>query len=550
MERQSVFRSEAMRCAVYCRKSSEEGLEQEFNSLHAQREACASYIASQKHEGWELLPEEYNDGGFSGGNMKRPALTQLLADINAKKIDVVVVYKIDRMSRSIADFMKMVESFEKHSVAFVSVTQNFNTENSMGKLMLNILLSFAQFEREVTGERIRDKIAASKKKGMWMGGLCPIGYDVLEKKMLVNEEGAKTVHYIYERYLELKSVHLLKRDIDEKGLRTKIRVNETEKRSGGKCFSKGHLYRILQNRLYLGEIEHKGNVYDGEHESIIERDVFDNVQKQIEQNRVKKLGSVAAKSPCILSGKIFDDKGNQMSPKHAGTHKKSYRYYTSQAIIKGRNKEAGSLPNIPAHEIEQVVRTEIHTFLSDSNKLQPYLTAEAIERQNELLLWAAKLRFESTERERIFFQLVLDKIVVSKHSVEISLKSRTLVDLLKGEEVSSGEDDGESIILNREIELAQVRDGSKVIAGTISKGCNMYLVKAIAQSFLWHEQIISGEVRSQQEIMKREDMKSDGYVRKIMGLRFLPPHVIESILGGTHKRDWTLSSLLTSGSNR
>src|SRR5262245_50286554 len=255
-----------LRCAIYTRKSTEEGLEQDFNSLDAQREACAAFIASQKHEGWIMLPTRYDDGGYSGGTLERPALQRLLADISGSKADVVVVYKIDRLTRSLLDFAKIVEVFDAHSVSFVSVTQAFNTATSMGRLTLNVLLSFAQFEREVTGERIRDKIAASKKKGMWMGGYPPLGYDVKDRKLVINEAEAETVRYIFQRYQEFGSVRLLKEHLDATRIVSKRRIAPDGHSYGGKPMTRGALYHTLQNRLYRGEIVHKAQAYPGEHE--------------------------------------------------------------------------------------------------------------------------------------------------------------------------------------------------------------------------------------------------------------------------------------------
>ena len=275
-----------LRCAIYTRKSSEEGLEQDFNSLDAQREACEAFIASQKREGWLPVSEMYDDGGFSGATTERPAFQRLLSDVSAGKIDVVVVYKVDRLTRSLSDFAKIVDIFDKHTVSFVSVTQQFNTTSSMGRLTLNILLSFAQFEREVTGERIRDKIAASKKKGLWMGGLPSLGYDIKDRKLVVNEEEAKTVRYIFRRYVELKSVRLLKADLDGLGIVSKTRVASDGSRYGEKPLARGALYLMLQNRIYRGEIVHKDKSYPGEHEAIIDETLWNTVQAILTENRV------------------------------------------------------------------------------------------------------------------------------------------------------------------------------------------------------------------------------------------------------------------------
>ena len=277
-----------VRCAIYTRKSSEEGLEQDFNSLHAQREACAAYILSQASEGWSLLPDEYDDGGLSGGTLERPALQRLLDDISAGKIDIVVVYKVDRLTRSLLDFAKLVETMDKAEVSFVSVTQSFNTTNSMGRLTLNMLLSFAQFEREVTAERIRDKIAASKAKGMWMGGNPPLGYKPERRTLAVVEEHAELIRDIYSRYLEIGNVRLLKQQLDDEGMLVPERFTSTGRRMGGAPFTRGQIYKILSNSIYAGRIEHKGEVYDGQHDAIIDHELWDAVQTKMEENRQGK----------------------------------------------------------------------------------------------------------------------------------------------------------------------------------------------------------------------------------------------------------------------
>jgi len=269
------------RCAVYTRKSSEEGLEQDFNSLHAQREACEAFIRSQRGEGWRLIETAYDDGGLSGGTLDRPALQHLFADIAQHRVDTVVVYKVDRLTRSLMDFAKIVELFDRHRVSFVAVTQQFNTTTSMGRLTLNILLSFAQFEREVIGERVRDKIAASKKKGMWMGGVAPLGYAIEHRKLVVLPSEAGTVRRIFDRYRELGSVRLLKQELDKQGIRSKRRADRNGALSGGQLFSRGALYALLSNPIYIGEIAHKGARYPGQHEAVLEREIWDGVQAQL-----------------------------------------------------------------------------------------------------------------------------------------------------------------------------------------------------------------------------------------------------------------------------
>jgi DNA invertase Pin-like site-specific DNA recombinase len=351
----------AIGCAIYTRKSSEEGLEQEFNSLDAQREACEAFILSQKHEGWTALSEMYDDGGISGGTMERPALTRLLADIAAGKIDTVVVYKVDRLTRSLGDFAKIVEVFDTAGVSFVSVTQQFNTTSSMGRLTLNMLLSFAQFEREVTGERIRDKIAVSKQKGMWMGGLPPLGYDVQDRKLVVNEAEAEAVRHVYRRYVELGSVRALKEALDRDGIVSKSRVDRFERQTGGKPLARGALYLMLQNRIYRGEIVHKEQSYPGQHAAILDEELWDAVQALLAANRVARKTGTKATAPSLLAGLIYDDVGERMTPTHANKKGTRYRYYVSQNLItRGRSTGSDSGRRIPAGDIEALVADRPH----------------------------------------------------------------------------------------------------------------------------------------------------------------------------------------------
>src|ERR1700686_1663664 len=303
-----------LRCAVYTRKSSEEGLEQEFNSLHAQRDACEAFIRSQRHEGWVCLPQAYDDGGFSGGTLDRPALQRLLTDLAEGKVDVVVTYKIDRLTRSLADFAKMVEVFDARGVSFVAVTQQFNTTTSMGRLSLNVLLSFAQFEREVTGERIRDKIAASKKKGMWMGGMPPLGYRVRDHKLVIVPDEADTVRHIFRRYLALGSGRLLRDELQVQGVVSKQWTSSSGRSWGGKPIARGALYLMLQNRIYHGEIVHKDKHYPGEHEAIIEPQLWDAVLARLAANAGERSAGGRAKHPSLLAGLLVDAQGNRMTP--------------------------------------------------------------------------------------------------------------------------------------------------------------------------------------------------------------------------------------------
>jgi len=343
-----------LRCAIYTRVSSDQRLEQDFNSLDAQREAAEAYIKSQSHEGWRLRRHRYDDGGFSGGSMDRPALSRLLADIRTGCIDVVVVYKVDRLTRSLADFAKLVELFDSQSVSFVSVTQSFNTTSSMGRLTLNVLLSFAQFEREVTGERIRDKIGASKRKGLWMGGVVPMGYRVDNRKLVIDKEEAATVKNIFQRYLALRSITKLQAELRLAGVRTRTRVLASGRILGNVHLTNGPLAYILRNRMYLGEINHRGKSFPAEHEPIIEREVFDAVQNILSE-KPDRHDRGYNRSDALLGGLLFDDRGNRMSPSHALKNGVRYNYYVSTPAIQGRKQDSGTVSRVPASAIEEAV---------------------------------------------------------------------------------------------------------------------------------------------------------------------------------------------------
>lgn len=356
-------RPRVLRCAIYTRKSTEDGLEQEFNSLDAQREACAAYILSQRHEGWALVPEHYDDGGFSGGTMDRPGLQQLLAEVEAGKVDIIVVYKVDRLTRALSDFAKIVDVLDAKGASFVSITQAFNTTTSMGRLTLNVLLSFAQFEREVTGERIRDKIAASKKKGIWMGGTVPLGYDVRDRRLVVNPAEAEMVRHIFGQYLELGSVRDVVTLLGMEGWRTKVQIRASGPHRGGVAFGRGGVLHLLKNRIYLGEIVHKSVSYPGEHEPIVPKGLWDVVQAKLATRDHAGDRAMRSRSPSLLVGLLHDGLGRRMSPSHANKQGKRYRYY----ITHEQQRADRSQPTwrVPAHELEQMVINNLRGFLCD-----------------------------------------------------------------------------------------------------------------------------------------------------------------------------------------
>ena len=417
-----------LRCSVYTRKSSEEGLEQEFNSLDAQRESCEAYIASQRAEGWILVRDRYDDGGFSGGNLERPALKRLLADIEIGTIDIVVVYKIDRLSRALMDFSKLVEVFDRNSVTFVSVTQSFNTTTSMGRLTLNILLSFAQFEREVIGERIRDKVAASRRKGMWMGGWTPLGYDVKERKLIVNESEAATVRMIFERFTKIGSTTELVRSLRAEGVKGK----------NGRLVDKGYLYQLLKNRVYIGDAVHKGTAYPGEHHAIVSRQLWDRVHGILSENARTRAQHTRAQTPALLKGLIFGPTGRAMTPTHTRKRGKIYRYYVSTDVLK-TDANACPVRRVPAAEIESAVIEQVRGLLHSPEIIVRTWRAarKSIDGLTEADVRAALLRLDPlwnvlfpAEQARVV-QLLVERVDISTDGADIRLRTEGLSNLVE-----------------------------------------------------------------------------------------------------------------------
>ena len=414
-----------LRCAIYTRKSSEEGLDMEFNSLDAQREACDAYIASQRSEGWAAIREPYDDGGVSGGTLDRPALQRLLADVEAGLIDVIVVYKIDRLSRSLMDFARLVEIFDRNQVTFVSVTQSFNTTTSMGRLTLNILLSFAQFEREVIGERIRDKFAASRKRGMWMGGYVPLGYDVRDRKLIINEAEAATVRMIFKRFVAIGSATKLAKALVAEGVRTK----------SGRPVDKGYIYRLLNSRVYLGEATHKDASYPGEHVAIIDRSLWDKVHSILQTSPRLRAANARARTPALLKGLIFTETGCAMTPAFTKKGTRQYRYYVSMDVIRNRALDENPGPlRLPAPMVEDAVIGEIHRMIR-----APEITARTIAtlrrdgvKVEEAAVVATLAGFERlwgalypAEQARIV-QLLVERITVGTNGIAVDLRKEGL----------------------------------------------------------------------------------------------------------------------------
>ena len=393
-----------VRCAIYTRVSTDQGLDQEFNSLDAQYDAAQAYIRSQHHAGWTLIRSKYDDGGFSGGNTDRPALQRLLEDVQTGKVDVIVVYKVDRLTRSLADFAKLVELFDQHNVSFVSVTQQFNTTTSMGRLTLNVLLSFAQFEREVTSERIRDKIAASKRKGLWVGGMTPLGYDAKDRKISINEAETDRVRTIFRTYLRLGSLNLLMVELRKQQINTKVRALKTGATVGGIPFTRGSLAYLLRNRFYIGEVVFRGEVLTGEQPVIIDRELFNAVQAKLNE-QVSNHKSIKMKSDALLVGRIFDDRGNRMTPSHARKGGIKYRYYLSSALLQGLAERAGSMGRVPAAEIEALVTKSVREHvdptasIDDRSLINDHVVRVEV-RSDQLLIELANTKGSNPKRVR------------------------------------------------------------------------------------------------------------------------------------------------------
>lgn len=544
----------SVRCAIYTRKSSEEGLDQSFNSLHAQREACEAYILSQAHEGWKLVETDYNDGGFSGGNVERPALKQLLADIDAGLIDLVLVYKVDRLSRSLADFVRLVERFDQKDIAFVSVTQQFNTASSMGRLTLNVLLSFAQFEREVTGERIRDKIAASKKKGMWMGGAVPLGYDVIDRQLNINETEAEQVRQIYQRYLEVKSVKELKQWCEANGIHSKRRTTHSGKTLGGNPFTRGALYNILKNPIYIGKIAHQDKLFDGQHDAILDKALWQQVQDQLEANRRRKQLRTDAKHPSLLTGLLYDDMNNPMSPSHAKKGNRRYCYYVSQAKLQMRPETAGSLVSISSDILDPLVLQMIKDFLTDEDQVLSHLPVEEfsaeqrIETFENIYALAKALSSHSIQSQIQTLNEIVDTIVLGKKHIEVSLnKSGLSRHCLPSPSASAIHHASEPIVLRETVDMKRSGLESRLIsAKTDSNHTEKQPAKALGaatlKAFKWYNNLVTGKAESTAELAKQENV-SEQFVQTRLNLALLSPQVIEGLIADEFKIELSLEKL-------
>lgn len=539
-----------IRCAVYTRKSHEEGLEQEFNSLDAQRESAEAYIKSQLHEGWQLINNKYDDGGFSGGNMKRPALGQLLDDIRYKKIDIVVVYKVDRLSRSLSDFSRLIELFDEHGVSFVSVTQQFNTSNSMGRLTLNMLLSFAQFEREVTGERIRDKIEASKKKGLWMGGNPPMGYTVEDRRLIVLPGEAAFVKRCFESYLSRPSILTLAQTFNDEGYRTKCWVSQKGKPHGGKRLSPKYLYRILTNSIYIGRITHKGNQYDGQHQPIIEQVLWDKVQAKIEQKPTKSV--VQTESPYMLKGKFRHHGGYSMSPstfkkKHKDGSIKRTRYYVSQKAIK-QGYASCDVKSINAQQIENIVESVLVSLLTEGrDDLRSILECKVeCERASlfagllkEVVISSSKISLEIFRGRLNEARIALARAHIGASDLT-SDEASNLPNLIYQPKVIESDD---SVVASINVEIKRI-DGARAILNTngseiyeeVSTKSNLKILAAFRDAYRWRGMLECGNYKNAKELASAENINYMMMLRNLPLTTLAPEIQKAAITGNLPKR--------------
>ena len=515
-----VARVTTKRCAIYTRKSSEEGLEQEFNSLHAQRESCEAYIKSQAGEGWRVHPTAYDDGGISGGTMDRPALKRLLADIEAGLIDTIVVYKVDRLTRSLSDFAKIIEVFDRKGVSFVAVTQQFNTTSSMGRLTLNILLSFAQFEREVTGERIRDKFAASKRKGIWMGGLPPLGYDARDRKLIVNEAEADHIRTIFQRYIELGTVAALKQDIDARQIYSKPRLTAAGLPTGNLPIGQGHLNNILRNRVYIGEITHKGESYPGLHDAIISAELWQAVQDRINANRHGIRRKSVEKPVNPLSGKLVDEAGERLVASHAVKKGRKYRYYISAFLIRKAKDEVRRGWRIPAPALESLALASLETFLTDTATLTT-AWRNADRPLTELQPLIAAVQHRTQAQTLVERYDLIERIVLSPAGITLHID---LAEIMPGTPV---------IVHTVPVTMAQRGIEMRLVYKphrTVPAKIDPTLVRAIARGYRWFQLMLAGGI-GPDDLATTEGV-SARYIVRLVRLAFLSPAILKTIVDG------------------
>ncbi|MCZ8547576.1 recombinase family protein, partial [Mesorhizobium qingshengii] len=528
-----------LRCAVYTRKSTEEGLEQEFNSLDAQREACVAFVASQIGLGWKLVPDFYDDGGISGGTMERPALKRLLQDIRNGRIDVVVVYKIDRLTRSLMDFSKIVETFDAHGVSFVSVTQQFNTTTSMGRLTLNVLLSFAQFEREVTAERIRDKIAASRKKGIWMGGTIPLGYRAVDKKLVVDEAAATIVRSIFRRYLELKSVLALADELNQ---------SQTADRSTTlrPPVSRGRLYHLLSNPVYIGQARHRDTCYEGAHQPIVDAELFASVQALLKEQGPKRRSRSNAADLHLLTGLIFDETGDRLSPAYANNHGKRYRYYISNRLKVARRKDDTGW-RVPADELEAFVDQQLIALLNNKSRLAEWIQQCASKEAIASGLNEADGLLDGSPachaKRRSIVKSAIVRITLSPETIEFEIRPAALMRVIlqsQGDGQSGGTNSQQPVIppeIHKVTVACQIQrrgNEARLIIGDQpkhSRAPDPSLISLLVRSHSMLSALTNGSARSISELSKATGIhRAD--LSKALPMAFLSPAIVDDILAG------------------
>jgi DNA invertase Pin-like site-specific DNA recombinase len=537
-----------VRCAIYTRVSTDSGLDQDFNSLDAQYDAAQAYIRSQAHAHWTLIKTRYDDGGFSGGSMVRPALQQLLADVEARRVNVIVVYKVDRLTRSLADFAKLVELFDAHGVSFVSVTQQFNTTTSMGRLTLNVLLSFAQFEREVTSERIRDKIGASKRKGLWVGGVAPLGYHARDRSITVVEEEARTVRHVFGRYLELGSLNLLLADLRNSGVKTKVRPLSTGRTIGGIAFTRGSLAYFLRNRFYVGEVAYKGEVFQGAQPAILDRQVFEAVQTKLDQQRSNHIAARHA-SDSLLIGRIFDGRGNRMTPTHATKAGVRYRYYISTTLIQGQTKKSAALNRVPAAVIEHLVVAAVRKHvraaherngapdalgLNDKDLISTYVSR--VDVKSDHLAVRIAIISEQQSGEKIETDL-LNPHDGSDRSENHITQTDASANVLRIPWKKLSAKRPREIIPPASVSVSPPPDKRPIRAETRAK-----LIASIAKGRLWLEEWTAGTVTSTEQIAARENC-TIRQVNMTISLAFLAPVLVQAAVEGRLPRGVGVTNL-------
>ncbi len=530
-----------IRCAIYTRKSSDEGLEQDFNSLDAQREACAAYIVSQKGEGWKLVPDRYDDGGVSGGTLERPGLQKLLDDIDAGKVDLVVVYKVDRLTRSLADFAKLVERFDATGASFVSVTQAFNTATSMGRLTLNVLLSFAQFEREVTAERIRDKIAASKKKGMWMGGLVPLGYESRDRTLVINEAEAETVRTLFRLYLKLGNVRCVKAAADRLGLVSKKHKFASGKTLGGVALTRGRIFHLLANPVYAGEIRHKTQTYPGQHPAIIDRATFDAARAKLNANTrgSNARATTATKSP--LAGKFTDETGDRLTPSHAVRRGKRHRYYVSRRLIVRSGEQNLGGWRLPAVVLETAVAGLITNALATQVSAQCLVRDAPPERLQALPSRAQGLMAALTGAERgSMLRALVDTGRIEPGRLSVTLDPAALAARLGMLPAHINHD---ALTLTGAFTLRRRGVEARLVFNDTSSGIDGTLLKNLGQGWVWFQAIKAG--MTMQAIADRENT-TQRRVASLVDLAFLAPDIVQAIVDGRQPVTLSAASLIKS----